>query len=199
MSKRRARGDRNSRESSSVMLRVAAPWWFRALYAVGTLPLLACVVVLIVWSSRRGFSTIQVLQPFVLAAVLGAGVYGVPIFLSSYIASEYGIERVRMLGARQRFAWSDIIAVRNSRLPLHLPRDVAYIVSRTGQTMAVMKSMPRYQELLRLIEARAPNLSTRPLAADIEPRVSSWTSLWITVAGVVILYLVARMLYAFWR
>jgi hypothetical protein len=64
--------------------------------------------------------------------------------------------------------------------------------------MAVMKSMPQYQELLRLIEARAPNLSRRPLSADIEPRISSWRSLWITVASVVVLYLLAKVLYIFW-
>jgi hypothetical protein len=154
-------------------------------------------MLILAWT-RRGFSPIELFEvPLSLLVILSGG-YLLLIVPSSYVASEAGVERVRVLGARQHFAWIDIVEVRDSRLPLRLPRDVAYIVSRTGETMAVVKSLPRYRELLRLIEARAPNLTTRPSSSDIEPQVSAWRSLRSTVAGAVVLYLIVKVLYTFW-
>jgi PH (Pleckstrin Homology) domain-containing protein len=198
MRTRRVPGGRTTRETSPILLRGVLPLWFRVFFTVMAPPFLAYFVMLILAWVRRGFSPIEFFEVPLALLVIVSGGYFLPICLSSYIASEAGVERVRVLGARQHLAWEDIVEVRDSRLPLRFPRDAAYIVSRTGETMAVSKSMPQYRELLRLIEARAPNLTTRPSSPDIEPHVSAWRSLRSTVASAVVLYLIAKALYIFW-
>lgn len=185
-------------ETSPILLRVVAPVWFRVFCAAVTPTFLAYFVMLILAWARRGFSPIELFEVSLALLVIAAGGYALPIALSSYVASDAAIERIRMLGTRQCFTWAYIVEVRDSRLPFRLPRDVAYIVSRTGETMAVMKSMPQYREFLRLIEARAPNLTTRPLSADVEPQVHPLRSLGMVVASAVGLYLIAKVLYTFW-
>jgi hypothetical protein len=91
--------------------------------------------------------------------IVGLGLWMTPIFYSTIVVTEAGLELKGLLGSKRKFSWDEIVKV--SRPRFGIPRDAMYIFSKTGKKIILLRNMTGYAELLKLIESRAPNLSPR--------------------------------------
>jgi hypothetical protein len=169
-----------------VLIEVRYPTWFRTFYGVcaaGTV--IICVRVAALTIGRdRGMNGAIVLTATLLAIML----YGIRIVFRSLVATEHGLE-LRVIGsAPARMPWADIHAVR--RPTFGIPKDAAYIVSRSGRRLMIARSMSGLPELLALIERKAPHLQM--VAVGIAPS-TSWRPFIIALA-LVAAYIVVRMI-----
>lgn len=178
-----------------VLLRVSAPKWLVVAYTIGFLFTLALFVIAGVHFARRGFtwSTLWIVGFFLTITLLGMWI--IPLFHSSYVATESGLEHVGLFGRRRKFSWEEITRV--SRPRFGIPYDVAYVFSERSEKITLVRGIPGYTELLELIQSKAPNLDPKHLSQNLWVSQTSWKStLWI-VLGVLGAYLIFRLIVRF--
>ena|SRR3989442_534345 len=150
---------------NKVLLQVSLPKWFRLFY--GIVAPITLLLFFIVWFqySRDGFTFSEVWKSLLLLTIVGLGLWITPIFYSTIVVTEAGLELKGVLGSKQEFSWDEIVKV--SRPRFRIPKDTAYVFSETGKKIILSRSMTGYTELLKLIESRAPNLSPKKLPPEL--------------------------------
>jgi hypothetical protein len=177
---------RRIRTEQKVLVEVSYPLWFRVFYGV-------CAIVTVVIAAIVAEHYLVVrgrVGESVCALVIGAiALCGVPLVFRSLIATEDGLE-LDVIGRKPvRMAWADIHAVK--RPTLRIPKDAAYIVSRTGQRLLIVRSMSGVAQLISLVEAKARNLERGAMSGGVVPK-TSWRPFLITLA-ILAAYIVFRI------
>jgi len=75
----------------------------------------------------------------------------------SVIAKNMGLETINPLGKNKTLNWEEIIGVRRPRFGI--PYEFTYVVSKTDKKILLLRSMPKYKELISLIKTHASNLN----------------------------------------
>lgn len=181
---------------NTVILEVSLPKWFRVFYAVGA-PV-AVLIFVIVWFhyGRDGYTFSEAWKLLLFLAIIGLGLWTTPIFLSTVLVTDAGLELKRVFGSPQRLSWDEIVLV--SRPRSRIPYDAVYIISQTGRKIVLSRGMTGYSELLELIQSRAPNLTPKKLPRELWISGSSREWKYVLIFfGLLIIYVIARLVFKF--
>ena len=186
-----------NRRPDKTLLRVSLPKWFRVFYAIGAPLTLIFFLIIAVLFNLNGFTFPGVIIILFVLVTVGIALHATPHFYSMIWVTDYGLRWDRPLGLRDKeFKWDDILTV--SRPRFGYPGDVAYIVSKSGDKISVVKSMDGYTYLLEIIQLRAPNLTPKRLPKNLLPASSSraWKQLLILFA-LFVMYVIVRKILGF--
>jgi hypothetical protein len=181
------------RPISSILLKVSFPIWFRALYAVGGPFVLFLVLTTVLSLTRDQLSTIGILKVALLIALLALGAWVLPVFFSTIYVTRSGIQRTSIFGRTKNLSWDEIKTVARPRFGI--PGDAAYIISKMDDKIIIGRSMTGYPELVRMIQAHAPEVKDHGLPEDLLQSKSgkSWRGILIFF-GLFIAYVLIRKL-----
>jgi len=183
------------RPPQRVLLRVCLPKWFQILCAIAALINVPLFLFISFAYAHEGFIFPKILvSAFTLAIVVGA-IWIIPLSYTTVYVTEFGVTSDRPFGLKQkRFRWDEILTV--SRPRFGIPYDLAYVISKTGEKISVLRGATGYPELLEIIESKVPNLTPKSLAPGLWPKTSSWKGVLI-VMGLFIAYVLVRSLLKF--
>ena len=153
------------------LIKISFPLWFRVFYSIGAPIVFGLICLTLIKLGREGFTAPEALKAGFLILIVALGFYAARIFFSTVSAKESGIQRHGVLCGTQVLAWDEITTVRRGRFGI--PHDVAYIMSASGQKIAISRGMSGYYDLLRMIESRARNLTTKQVPSNLWPSSSA--------------------------
>jgi hypothetical protein len=81
----------------------------------------------------------------------------VKILFYSVTATERGLEARNLFEWKRNIDWEEIENIR--RPHFGIPKDISYVVSKTGKRLFLIKSMKNYKELVSLIKKKVPDIN----------------------------------------
>lgn len=161
--------------TDKVLLKVEIPIWFRVVYAIAAPPtplfFLAFAVAFII----NGLTLPGALISTFALVTVAAGLLLIPHVYSTIWVTELGLRWRRPFRLRtKKFKWEDIVTIVRPRFGISY--DLAYIISKNGERIAVVRSMAGFTDLVELIRSRAPNLELkqRPTTLWPDQSVTRW-------------------------
>ena len=184
-----------NRRPDKTLLRVALPQWFRVYCAVAVPPTLILLLFIAIVFNLNDFTFFGVIVILFVLAMFGIAAYATPHCYSTILVTDYGLRWDRPLGlGDKKFKWDDILTV--SRPRFAKSSDFAYIVSKSGNKIVVMKSMDGYADLLEMIQSRAPNLKPKRLPKNLLPgNVSSGWKRLLILFVLFVIYVIVRKIF----
>lgn len=181
--------------TDKILLKVGYPKWFLVVISV-VLPLTLIFLFLgLIYLNIGGFTWLRFSISTFFLAIIVLGFWLIPTIYSSILATDSGLQVRGFFGQKRQFTWDEIAKISKPRFGI--PRDFAYVISRGGRKIIVMKSWEGYFDLLKLIESKASNLSHKRLPQEVWPKRLSWKKLWLIVIGVLVLYVFIRLIFRF--
>lgn len=176
-----------------VLLKMSYPKWFQVIVPPILLLYFIFVLAITVYLSRGGFTWLEVAISAFFWAIFALWLWIIPFIYSSLLATDAGLYATDMFRQKKKLSWDEIVRV--SRPLFGIPNEFVYVFSRGGKKIVLLRGMEGYSDLLKLIESRAANLSSRGLPQEVWPRKLSWTKVWLVTAGVIVAYIALRLIF----
>jgi hypothetical protein len=183
------------KRTDKVLLRVEVPIWFRILYAIVALPTLLFFLAITVVFTINGLTLPRILTSAFVLFLAAVNFQAIPHLYSTIWVTEFGLRWRRPFRLRTKtLAWDDILTI--SRPRFGIPRELAYIISKGGEKIVVMRSMTGFDNLFAMIATRAPHLPSKHLDVNLwpEPSTARWTQL-LLFAVLFLIYVIIRELF----
>jgi hypothetical protein len=144
-------------------VKMCYPTWFRINVAFCGVVTVLFTLVYIIYASKEGLSGKDIWRILFFLAVTVGGIWGCSkVVFYSVTATKWGLESKTPLRSSKFISWSEIVDFQRPRFGI--PRQGVYVISDKGEKMMLMDDMKNYTELIKVIQARSPNLKRSVLA-----------------------------------